>query len=263
MSSSTNASAIAQQLKPPPLEGINLSFLLPGRVCLFLEADVKGPVSQFVVENYAENDRQRLEPGIRDTLTWVAWNLPVGMVVTLFDNLTNDSNRRVGDLSSLGATIDLVGTGLPEATDLRKSNMNDMVSGFFWRNVDLDLGALEMFQDPRFGGVRQCLFLSEWDRDTTYNINDWFMNDSASSLRWTTLSDRASVTLFDDVGGGGQRYSNVMGWARGKQIENCDAIDFNEKVSSFSWSAILPRRRLSTTSYSHCKAVARRQIRHI
>jgi hypothetical protein len=49
---------------------------------------------------------------MQDQATWVAFNLPVGTVVTLVDNvITRTGWRRVGDLADLGRCVDLVGTG--------------------------------------------------------------------------------------------------------------------------------------------------------
>jgi hypothetical protein len=69
--------------------------------------------------------------------------------MTLMDNVQPvPATGTVADLSGCGPCIDLIGTGKTEAVDLGAVNMNDGISSFFWRTVDLNLG--------RNRGVRQC-----------------------------------------------------------------------------------------------------------
>ena len=77
---------------------------------------------------------------MQDKATWVAFNLPAGVVMTLVDHYVSGGPNGFGDLKDAGKVVDLIGTGKTEAVDLSRCNMNDCVSAFFWRNVDLEPG---------------------------------------------------------------------------------------------------------------------------
>jgi hypothetical protein len=131
--------------------------------------------------------------------------------------------------------VDLVGTGRTETIDLPSGNENDCISFFFWRTVDLNMGAIEFFDDANFGGNRATVFLSEWDYEQIYSISDWWLQDRLSSIRWKTLTDRQTAVLFDNNDGSGNTYGNIKGWGDLKEIPNLDNIGFNDAVSAFRW----------------------------
>jgi hypothetical protein len=171
----------------------------------------------------------------------VAFNLPVGSVMTLMDNVvTVASGDLPTDFKNCGRCIDLVGTGQTEGVDLTQCNMNDCVSAFIWREVDLDMGAIELFDDINFGGNRTTLFLGEWPLDKVISIGDWWLNDRVSSVRWHMLNDLQTVALFENADGSGRAYQNVKGWGKTKEIANLNDVVFNDCMSSFSWDAQVP-----------------------
>ncbi|MBK9757168.1 MAG: ETX/MTX2 family pore-forming toxin [Nannocystis sp.] len=176
---------------------------------------------------------------VRGGTTWVAFNLPVGIVLTLAQYPNRTSNI-VGDLGGLGAVVDLIGTGRTEAVDLDKVKLNDEITAFFWRPVDLTVGVIELFSEPSYAGWRTAIFLSEWGQGVPVSLGTWFMKDRVRSARWLTLSETQSATLFDNVDGTGVSYDNIKGWGSIKSISDLGSVGFANKISSFSWKNIAP-----------------------
>ncbi|RXH06152.1 hypothetical protein [Bradyrhizobium vignae] len=122
--------------------------LSSGSVALFRDDNWSSQRFDLSTGDFVPNQRQRLQSFTFDQATFVAFNLPVGTVMSLMDNVTSGpAGKTVADLSGCGRCVDLVGTGKTEAVDLRAVNMNDCVSSFFWPEVDLNLGAIELFDD--------------------------------------------------------------------------------------------------------------------
>ena len=182
---------------------------------------------------------------MQDAATWLAFNLPIGTVMTVMNNDTPvQPGQLVCDLSHCDTCIDLVGTGATEGVDLTQVNMNDCVSAFFWRTVDLDLGAVELYDNAGFTGNRNVIFLGEWPSETVNSIGDWWVNDRVSSARWTTLNDRQLVSLFENSNGSGRSFQNIQGWGSEKQIDNLSAPGFNDCMSSFRWEGLVPQKEI-------------------
>ena len=218
---------------PPPQ-------LSSGTVALFQHPDWNSPRFDVSINEYRERYRHMLNRSAVDNTTWVAWNLPVGTVLTLSDHYREyDSNKSVGSLDGLGGTVDLVGTGSTESADLRNCGMNDIVAAFFWRTVDLKYGAFEMFEHPDFTGIRTTIFLAEWAADTRHHLPGWHMNDNMTSVRWRGLTDRQAVTLYEHPEGG-RTYDRLLGYGNTKEERYLPDVDFDDKVSAFSWTPVLP-----------------------
>ncbi|MGB8770786.1 MAG: ETX/MTX2 family pore-forming toxin [Candidatus Korobacteraceae bacterium] len=202
---------------------------------------------------------------MQDAATWVAFNLPVGQVMTLTDNdnavptvsssssssssssapapgssSVPDTSSFVWNLRGCGRAIDLVGTGQTEGVDLTQVNMNDCVSSFFWRNVDLSLGAIELYDDSNFKGNRNVIFLGEWPSGQVNSITGWWLEDRVSSVRWTTLDDRQTASLFENNDGSGRSYQNIQGSGDTKEISDLNQAQFNDCMSSFRWDGLAP-----------------------
>ncbi|KAF2258325.1 hypothetical protein CC78DRAFT_556573 [Lojkania enalia] len=168
---------------------------------------------------------------MNDKTTWVTWNLPLNTVVTLMaDDKPVPIGSTAADLSHCDECIDLIGTGRTEAVDLREVGMNDKVSSFFWRTVDLKMGAIEVFEHEAFKGNRNIIFLSEWQPATLYNFNHWWLNDKISSLRWQSLLDRQTAVLFDNGDGSGDNLIILKGMEYNR----------NDKLTSFTWEPLTP-----------------------
>jgi hypothetical protein len=195
--------------------------------------------------DFVPDERQTIQSSMFDSATWVAFNLPVGTVMTLMDNVQPvDPSKGAADLSGCGQCVDLVGTGQTEAVDLGSVNMNDSVSSFFWRTVDLTLGAIELFGDAGFAGGRSTIFLSEWNSGTVYDLSQWWLQDALSSVRWSTLTDRQTAILFDNSNGTGNQFNNIKGWGSTKEVSNLEDLGFNDTASSFSWTAVVPMKEI-------------------
>jgi hypothetical protein len=219
---------------PPPQ-------LISGSVALFRDDNWNSQRLDLHTSDYIPGQRQTIQSFMFDQATYVAFNLPVGTVMTLMDNVQSvQAGKTVADLSGCGRCVDLVGTGRTEAVDLMQVNMNDCVSSFFWREVDLDLGAVEVFDDVNFAGNRSTIFLSEWNSGTLYSISDWWLQDRISSLRWKTLGDRQTAVLFDNTDGSGDQYNNIKGWGTVKEIGSLPDVSFNDRASAFRWDGIVP-----------------------
>lgn len=196
----------------------------------------------FTYTDYSSEERQFISGGsMQDAATWVAYNLPVGTVVTLMDNAVSKADGKlVGDLSGAGRCVDLVGTGQTEGFSLIDCNMNDCVSAFFWRNVDLDLGAVVLFEGANFSGNRSILFFSEWPSYTLTSIQGWYLDDKVSSIRWDQLHDRQQVYFYNNTDGSGSSYNNVKGWGSFTEISDLGTVGFNDAMSSFKWVGLAP-----------------------
>ena len=219
---------------------------LSGRtVRLYRDADWNSSSWTMSLNDFLPSTRHTVPSSIYDQATYVAFNLPVGVVVTLMDNISPlGPGQNVADLGSCGICVDLVGTGQTEAVDLRNVSMNDCVSSFFWRSVNLEPGAIELFEDIGFGGNRITLFLSEWKPGEAHNIVNWWMNDRVSAVRWKALDDRATATLFEHGDGGGSSFSNIFGSGSIKETPDLRDDRFNDVMSSFRWDGIIPRKEI-------------------
>ena len=215
--------------------------LASGSVSLFQDNNWNSQRLDLNINDYVPNQRQTIPNFMTDQATYIAFNLPIGTVMTLMDNIVSvPSGGNVADLSGCGRSVDLVGTGQTEAVDLMADNENDCISSFFWRTVDLDIGAIELFGDINFGGNRSTIFLSEWNSGAIYSITAWWLQDQISSIRWRTLNDRQTAAMFDNQDGTGNQYNNIKGWGSTKEISNLADINFNDAISAFRWDSIVP-----------------------
>lgn len=122
--------------------------------------------------------------------------------------------------------------------------MNDIASSWFWREVDLKYGAIELFEHIEFEGARVTIFLSEWLPATYYNIPGWYMDDNMSSLRWWGLVDKQRVMLSEHWNGEGNSYNNIKSWGSSKEVADIATFGFSDRASCFRWDPILPLREI-------------------
>lgn len=220
--------------------------LQSGEVRLYYDANWQSRSYSILTRDYMNNVRHSISGTfIQDQATFVAFNLPVGTVMTLMDNVASLApGQKVCDLSGCGRCVDLVGTGQTEGVDLGMLSMNDCVSAFFWRTVDIALGAIELYQNDIFRGNRNVIFLSEWESGVVHSIASWWLQDSVSSVRWTALNDRQMVGLFENSDGSGNSYQNIKGWGDNKEISNLGTVGFNDCTSSFKWNGLVPKKEI-------------------
>jgi len=240
----TNQSQVTK-LVPLPSTSSSPPQLATGTVSLFADASWSSTRLDIELNEYVAGARQIVPSALFDQATWVAFNLPVGTVMTLMDNMTAvPQGSTVADLSNCGSTLDLVGSGATVAVDLGQVGFNDVVSSFFYRSVDLTYGAIEMFDGINYSGARQTIFLAEWNSGQINSIGDWYMNDRLSSISWKTINDRQKVSLFSNIDGSGDQYNNIKGWGSVSQIDDLRTVRFNDAASSFQWNGILPQQEI-------------------
>ncbi len=217
-----------------------------GHVVLYRDTKWTSQRLDLALTSYVEGVRHSIGgTPLQDAASWVAFNLPIGTVMTLMEHLKPvEEGKQLWDLRNCGRCIDLVGTGKTEGVNLHECNMKDCVTAFFWRKVDLDLGAIELFEHVDFRGNRSTVFLSEWPSGTVHAIGNWWLNDRVSSARWKTLHDRQKASLFQHSDGSGISYQNVVGWGLTKQIRRLGDVSFNDCMSSFRWDGLVPMKEI-------------------
>ncbi|NOK16531.1 ETX/MTX2 family pore-forming toxin [Corallococcus carmarthensis] len=214
-------------------------------VRLFQDASWTSASYAFNVNDYAKDKRQSISgTNMQDRATWIAFNLPVGTVVTMTDNFVAPADGNVFNLKGCGRVVDLVGTGQTEAVALSQVNMNDCISAWFWHTPDLNLGGVELYQDADFKGNRTVLFLSEWNARQLHSLSGWYIHDSASSARWPSLYDAQTVSLFANADGSGVSYENIKAWGSFSQLSSFKEVGFNDALSSFSWNNLIPKQEI-------------------
>jgi hypothetical protein len=232
-------SKLAAPTTPPPAQA-------SGVVTLYRDTNWKSATYAIDTRNYSQGSLQSIQGSpLHDAASWIAYNLPVGIVMTMTDN-TGWVDPKTGctNLKGAGRVVDLVGTGQTEAVDLTKINMNDCISAFYYRAVNLGMGAVELFEDANFGGNRTILFLQDWPEGQLTSVDGWYIDDKLSSARWDTLMDSLDVSLFDNVDGSGASYTNIAGWLSSKSIADFSVTGFNDKMSSFKWGALTPMKEV-------------------
>jgi hypothetical protein len=118
--------------------------------------------------------------------------------------------------------------------------MNDIAACWFWRWVDLRFGAFEMFEHPSFTGIRNTIFLAEWESKKKHVLPGWHMNDSMTSIKWHGVPGRASVKLYEHPDGSGNNFNRAVGWSSEKEVDYLPNYGFNDNVSAFEWFPVIP-----------------------
>lgn len=136
--------------------------LASGRVRLYQDFNWNSNNTEINIhDGYSQKSRHRVDQRLFDKASWIAFNLPVGTVLTFMDHLPSvPASGKYADLSDAGRTLDLIGTGQTEGVDLDRLQMNDKISQFFWRTVDLNQGAIELFDDQDFTNNRVTICVS-------------------------------------------------------------------------------------------------------
>ncbi|CAN9385952.1 unnamed protein product [Alternaria alternata] len=221
---------LARLTKLPSAPGSPTGTFPSGRVSLYKNSSWTSQKLDLETKNYHSGTRHTI-PGsaLRDEVSWVAWCLPVGTVMTLMEHDTpRDEAESVANLRDCGRCVDLVGTGKVQTANLIAFNMNDFY------------GAIELFEASDFQGVRIAIFLSEWNSDHRIDISQWWLNDRVSSMRWKSLVDRQTAEVSQHGDGTGKRFDNLLAWQSNKEMAKMTDIAFNDGVSSVKWTAVVP-----------------------
>jgi len=235
--------SITKQLTPLPSPE-HVPSVPYGTVILYKDSNWGSRSYTIRTSDYLSGVRHTISQSLFDEATYVAYNLPPGVVLTLIDNVKSAPEGNPYDYRDCGATADLVGTGESVGVDLTKIGLNDKVSQFVWRAVSLELGALELWEHSEYQGNKLTIFLSEWSSGDVHSIGTWNLQDKITSMKWRTLNDRQTVDLFDNSDGTGDSYQNVKGWGDTKEISNLKDIRMNDKISSFRWNPVLPKKEV-------------------
>lgn len=136
--------------------------LASGRVRLYQDSSWNSNNTEInIYDSHSQRSRFRVDQKLFDKASWIAFNLPVGTVLTFMDRLPSmPASGKYADLSDAGRTLDLIGTGQTGGVDLDRLQMNDKISQFFWRTVDLNQGATELFDDQDFTNNRVTIYVS-------------------------------------------------------------------------------------------------------
>jgi len=230
--------------KPSPLA---VPYEVPsGTVSLFV-GDFNSYKTDLLIQDWVPNQRHVAPYSQYDSTSQVIYHLPVGTVMTLQDAMINN-NGNIADLSNCGTCVDLVGTGKTEACTLIPLGLNDKLSMFFWRTVDLNMGAIELFDAINFTGRQSTIFLSEWQPGVCHSIKQWQLQDSVSSVRWKTLQDRQTAILYDGDDtpeyAGYAQFANIKGWGSIKECADLKKAYMNDLVTTFKWNTVNPTKEI-------------------
>lgn len=66
------------------------------------------------------------------------------------------------------------------------------------------------------------------------------MQDQVTSVKWYTLHDRQTATLYEHGNGSGNQFNGIQGWGNIKSIPQLGDVFFNDAASSFRWDPINP-----------------------
>jgi hypothetical protein len=237
-------------LLPLPAPHAAPPFKLPsGHVALFQDASWASDRFEISTEQWPSNIRHNLAGHLRNRkAAWVAFNLPVGRVMTLTRHHRDvEAGVRICDLRDVAQLADLVGTGQTEAVDLASIGLPDAISSLFWRDVDLSMGAIELYCGAGFTGNRTVLFLSEWPRGELHTLSDWVIEDWLGSSRWSTMPEAQYCDLFQHRDGIGKQYPRMSGWQTGrKEAADTRKYSLNDMVAAFRWDTLVADRLMTS-----------------
>ncbi|MGL4409648.1 MAG: hypothetical protein ACRCTU_14795 [Zoogloea sp.] len=179
---------------------------------------------------------------LQDAATWIVFNLPVGVVCTLCNNVVQNANPY--DFSGAGVCVDLIGNGQIQTIDLVAYGANDCLSGGVWRQVDANQGWFQLFADAGEQGTFATIFLAEWPTGKPNSISKWWLQDKGSSINYPCLTPPQLLRLNDNSDGTGQTTtvgaSNPFGTYAKPAVLNLGDSGMNDRVSAFSYSLIPP-----------------------
>ncbi len=205
-----------------------------GEVRIFKDNKLNGDFQSIFVSDYVLNSPQRLL-SLNNEATYVAWNLPVGTVVTLLDS-TDSVDDPSKNYHCSSRTFDCVGHGTTEAYDLGQCEMNDTISAFYIHQYDPLYGYIELFLRENQKGPSTKIFLSQYGRDKSHSINSWWITNDAISISWSNMGELCCVIFYDNADGTGKKVNEIMGTDTRLGINNLDDYDMRNAISSFKWT---------------------------
>ncbi|CAO3443971.1 hypothetical protein [Azospirillum argentinense] len=175
---------------------------------------------------------------LNDRTTWVAFNLPEGVVLTLLEHKTTPPAGQPYSFNGCGRCVDLIGNGQTQTVDVEKLGANDCLSAYIWRTVDLNTGVFQLFDGLNYADNRNTFFLCEWPMATVLSLAGWFICDRAASIYFGGLTAQ-QVALYDGGQGDGETMS-VAGWLSMDGIPDLRSYSFVDKEASWRWDLLPP-----------------------
>ena len=175
---------------------------------------------------------------MNDRTTWVAFNLPEGVVLTLLEHKATPPAGQPYSFKGCGRCVDLIGNGQTQTVDVEKLGANDCLSAYIWRRVDLNTGVFQLFDGLTYADNRNTFFLCEWPMSSTLSLEGWYICDRAASIYFGGLTAQ-QVALYDGGQGEGETLS-VAGWLSMDGIPDLRSNSFVDKEGSWRWDLLPP-----------------------
>lgn len=232
-----------QNLLPPWTPTPYPGELASGSVALYPDNNWEGDPYIIHTSAYTEKVQASLAgTPLQDRATYVAFNLPVGTVMTLLQSVTAPVPGQPYNFAEAGVCVDLIGDGRIQTVDLPQINANDCISGFIWRRVNQEAGIFQLFDGDDWSGSGNTFFLSEWPANTIHSLSAWNICDNAGSIYFGGLG-LGAVTLYDGTQGDGQS-AQFGGWLTGAGPNDTGANlverGFGDREASWQWSPLPP-----------------------
>lgn len=185
-------------------------------------------------------------PDFDDCVTWIAFNLPDGVVCTLYTDIP-DNPGSAADFKDCGVCVDLIGNGTVQTIDLGAYDAFDCLSGGVWRTVQKDQGWVQLFrdwEDKKCSGQFITLFSTEWPTGGVNSLAGWWLKDKASSVNLPCLTPAQQVTFYqnDDGPGLSGTYGavNPFGTSASPAEFGLGSKSLSDAVSAFKFEYIPP-----------------------
>jgi hypothetical protein len=183
--------------------------------------------------------------GLDSEATWIAFNLPEGVVCTLFDySISPPSSSTPFSLAGAGVCVDLIGNGDVQTVDLFAYGANDRMSAGIWRQVDMSAGWFQLFRDTNSEASFVTIFLAEWPVATANSLSGWDINSIASSINYPSLTPPQQLLLWTNTDGSGPAVAlgatNPFGTFATPATVNFTDRKMNDKIQSFTYNIIPP-----------------------
>jgi hypothetical protein len=178
--------------------------------------------------------------------TWIVFNLPDGVVCTLFDNpISPPSSSTPFSLAGAGVCVDLIGNGNVQTVDLYNYGANDRMSAGIWRHVDKSAGWFQLFRDTDNKASFVTIFLAEWPAATANSLSGWDINSQASSINYPSLTPPQVLVLSANTDGSGQAVTLGAANPFGTLATTPVTVNFtdrgmNDKIQSFTYNFYVP-----------------------
>jgi hypothetical protein len=227
----------------------------PFEIRLYNGASMSSPGTSISVTNtnlFPLEEMHTFPYAYNNWATMVSYNLPVGYVISLVQDTmmlgTTFSGVDFQFENQLRwvATIELIGTGKPEAKMLDPGTKTQ-VNGWCLYKYDVNLGYVEVFTGTAFTGNRAVLFPSRYSFNTLIpfkgNSIYWYIDNKIKSIRWDKLDNPCYFTFYRNYDSSGARFGDVNGKALPSYSSISDLSMYegvSATLSSMVWAMVAP-----------------------